>query len=417
MKRIFLAIGILLSIADGYGQTRPKIKALRPGDRVPEIVFSPLNQSGKKSIKLSSLKGKVVILDFWASYCASCITFFKHSADLQDAFEKDVQIITVIPSNVNDNEARIRKVIKNWESYHQEKFTLPVVLQDKQSAQYFPWSSFPHFVWIDRNGVFRGISKEQGIDERAMKWAVADAYDSMKLAASSIDFPVNTPWIELLDPAQQNDLRIRTALFDALPGMLTNWGFSYDSVGHRTGLRINNLNCIAFYQAVCPELRSMPDNRFRFPTDKKEAVYCFEAVHRPLPEAVQQQWLKNQFDFYFGLQTSLVDTLVDCWVLTTNGTTVYPSVYKEEYTNLYERGVGKYALRHADPSLLMSYLNDVSTVPVQDESGVDFPIDLEIPAVTPMEEISMALEKYGLRLSRVRRNIQLFIGRPVGQLH
>ncbi|AIM36741.1 hypothetical protein KO02_08530 [Sphingobacterium sp. ML3W] len=124
-------------------------KALKVGDTfVPPNSIHQMRGNGKP-IELQKLKDKVVILDFFDTFCGICIQTMSKLQKLQDKLKDKVQIITV----GWQDRATLEKFFEQNEFLKENRANLPVIYSDLYLKELFPHRSVPHVVCLYKGKV------------------------------------------------------------------------------------------------------------------------------------------------------------------------------------------------------------------------------------------------------------------------
>ncbi len=95
---------------------------------------------------LSKLKGNVVILDFWATWCPPCRREIPHLVAIYNKY-KDKNLIVI---GISAEEKSTLEIFKK-----ENNVNYPILLGNNEVFQRFGVQSIPHTLFIDRKGKIR----------------------------------------------------------------------------------------------------------------------------------------------------------------------------------------------------------------------------------------------------------------------
>jgi len=115
--------------------------------------FTLESMQGNK-VTLSALKGKVVILDFWATWCPPCRAAIPRLIELYNKYQNQGLLVLGIALDERNEVIKLSKEMG---------INYPVLFDDKQTSRNYEIQSIPTLFVIDKKG--KQVYKEIGFSE------------------------------------------------------------------------------------------------------------------------------------------------------------------------------------------------------------------------------------------------------------
>jgi thiol-disulfide isomerase/thioredoxin len=141
------------------------------GTLAPELDVSRWIEGKQGEPKsLSELRGKVVLLDFWAMWCGPCVVAFPRLREFQSKYaDRGLEIIGVTKlygrSDTEESLAREQefKSLQNYKAKHQLTYPFAVgKMDDVTNEERYGLAGMPTIILIDRRGVVRHVKRGVG---------------------------------------------------------------------------------------------------------------------------------------------------------------------------------------------------------------------------------------------------------------
>lgn len=437
-----LIILLVILFLPSFGQNR--YKSLKVGDYLPDIKLENILNYSKANANISDFGNKLLIIDFWATWCSPCIASFSKLDSLQRKFGSNVQILPV----TSESKEKVKDLfdkISLLKGLH-----LLSVTNDSVLSSLFKHSVLPHYVWVDKNRKVIAITESEDVQERNINLALNGKPFNYRLKNDYKTWVVTSP--EIFSPGiyvKNGDSSIRFKKMDdslvILHSTLTKYveGATNGviSLGNPTSISLKNTSISWLYRIALMQndiaivnssslLVEIPDpNLYTHITSNvdgksltglkgetwiRENGYCYELRVPPTLISEKYNLMLNDLNTYFGALFNIKGVLE-----TRNSNCLVLKRIDSVDRLLTKGGISgikktKFSLSINNKSV-KSLLAELA-VPLQthskliDETNYTGNIDLELVcSLSDLESLNKELGKYGLQLIEMEREISVAV--------
>ncbi|MGJ1247450.1 TlpA family protein disulfide reductase [Sphingobacterium sp. UBA7038] len=392
------------------------IKSLQIGDNIPEELWHlPLqivnHPDRKGTTTLNDYRGKLIILDFWATWCGSCIANMPKISKLQEELGDEVQVLLITKE----------KLPKVDQFFKRNPFSLISVVNDETFNRLFTHLAIPHYSIINKQGTIQAITSSDQITTDNIRRILDDRTAEVTV---KIDRDTKSPLLTTSN-LPLDRLSHHSVLFE---GRLDGFPSSVDQreYGDVVGVTYTNMALAKLFKAVFRKLYpDLNDKRFLF--ESGDSTKFFYPVHNTISS--KQEWYKKNLysyevlvkneksnDIFNHMLNDLNNHTQFSGILTTRKRRCIQLVFRKKSSS-YGKDAGmmngqQKNFEDIPVENLVSYLDDSSQIPFPVINGINSPKKVNVTITSKfenLEDIRKQLNKQGLDLIDVLADIPVFV--------
>lgn len=171
------ATGILLLLTLSF---TTRAQELHVSDALPALTINTIING--PAVQVNTLKGRVVILDFWATWCSPCVKALGRFEKLKKQFGKKLVVLAVS----DESRSRLKQFMANRPT------TLLLGSDTANSLQpLFPHRTIPHTVLIGTDGKIKAITDAENITAQVIEQCLQNITVSLPLKKDNITFNID----------------------------------------------------------------------------------------------------------------------------------------------------------------------------------------------------------------------------------
>ena len=368
-------------------------QALKVGDNLPNYQLKSVVNYKSDSLNFKDAKGKILIIEFWGTWCSPCIPALQHLDEIKNKFPDDVFVVGIS----DDSKERLTKFLTK------RAVSIPLASEtDTKLNGIFSFNVVPHTIIVDKNGKIITITSPNEVTEEKIREIIVGKNPTFKPKQDK-EFDSR---IDYFGADESTDFSItQKAFIQGFPS------FSTRGKGVFKDRRISCINLLPQSILQLAFKKSFETTIVNLPEEKKaflpENLYCFDIIVKDSEKVNLYKIMQTEVMKLLGIKANIEKRVADVYVLNKVTDILKESTKKEPSGESSGRGIKSENLAI---DFLVNFLANELQKAVVDETNLKGKYDISFEyAEEDPSSLKKVLESLGLKISKEKREVEMLV--------